>query len=41
MIEIRFATKDDIECLMSIRLEMLKVVNNLPADQIICFRREQ
>ena len=32
MIEIRFATKDDIECLMSIRLEMLKVVNNLPAD---------
>jgi len=32
MIEIRFATKDDIECLMSIRLEMLKVVNHLPAD---------
>lgn len=32
MIDIRIATKDDIECLMSIRLEMLKVVNNLPKD---------
>ncbi len=32
MIDIRIATKDDIECLMSIRLEMLKVVNNLPED---------
>ena len=30
MIDIRIATKEDIECLMSIRLEMLKVVNNLP-----------
>ena len=30
--EIRFATKEDIELLMSSRLEMLKVVNNLPAD---------
>ena len=29
MIDIRIATKDDIEFLMSIRLEMLKVVNNL------------
>lgn len=32
MIDIRIAVKDDIECLMSIRLEMLKVVNNLPED---------
>ena len=32
MIDIRIATKDDIDCLMSIRLEMLKVVNNLPKD---------
>ena len=32
MVEIRIATKDDIELLMSSRLEMLKVVNNLPAD---------
>ena len=32
MIDIRIATKDDLECLMSIRLEMLKVVNNLPKD---------
>ncbi len=30
--EIRFATKDDIELMMSSRLEMLKVVNDLPAD---------
>ena len=30
--EIRFATKEDIELLMSSRLEMLKVVNNRPAD---------
>ena len=32
MVEIRIATKDDIELRMSSRLEMLKVVNNLPAD---------
>ena len=32
MIEYKIATKDDIELLMSSRLEMLKVVNNLPAD---------
>ena len=32
MVDIRIATKDDIESLMSIRLEMLKVVNNLPED---------
>ena len=32
MVEIRIAAKDDIELLMSSRLEMLKVVNNLPAD---------
>ncbi len=32
MVEIRIATKDDIELLMSSRLEMLKVVNNLPSD---------
>ena len=32
MIDIRIATKDDIELLMSSRLEMLKVVNNLPQD---------
>ena len=32
MIDIRIASKDDIENLMSIRLEMLKVVNNLPED---------
>ena len=30
--EIRIATADDIELLMSSRLEMLKVVNNLPQD---------
>ena len=32
MIEYRIATNDDIELLMSSRLEMLKVVNQLPAD---------
>ena len=32
MIEYKIATKDDIELLMNSRLEMLKVVNNLPAD---------
>ena len=32
MVEIRIATNDDIELLMSSRLEMLKVVNNLPSD---------
>ena len=32
MVEIRIATNDDIELLMSSRLEMLNVVNNLPAD---------
>lgn len=32
MIEIKIATKEDIESLMNIRLEMLKVVNNLPED---------
>ena len=32
MIEYRIATDNDIELLMSSRLEMLKVVNNLPAD---------
>ena len=31
MIEYKIATNDDIELLMSSRLEMLKVVNNLPA----------
>ena len=32
MVEFKIATKDDIELLMSSRLEMLKVVNNLPQD---------
>ena len=32
MVELKIATKDDIEQMMSIRLEMLKVVNNLPED---------
>ena len=32
MIEYRIATDNDIELLMSSRLEILKVVNNLPAD---------
>ncbi len=34
MVEIRIATNDDIELLMSSRLEMLKVVNDLPADYV-------
>ena len=32
MIEYRIATKDDIELMMSSRLEMLRVVNNLDSD---------
>lgn len=32
MVEYKIATNDDIELLMSSRLEMLKVVNDLPAD---------
>ena len=32
MINIKIATKDDIEDMMSSRLEMLKVVNDLPED---------
>ena len=32
MVEFKIATNDDIELLMSSRLEMLKVVNNLPAE---------
>ena len=32
MMEIRVATKNDIDFLISVRLEMLKVVNNLPED---------
>lgn len=38
MIEYRIATGDDIELLMSSRLEMLKVVNDLPEDY--CFSKE-
>ena len=34
MIKYKIATKDDIELLMSSRLEMLKVVNDLPADYV-------
>ena len=34
MISIRIATKDDIEYLMSSRLEMLKVVNSLSEDYV-------
>ena len=34
MIEYRIATNEDIELMMNSRLEMLKVVNNLPADYI-------
>ena len=34
MVEIRIATNDDIELLMSSRLEMLKVVNDLPKDYV-------
>ena len=32
MIDIKISTKNNIDELMSIRLEMLKVVNNLPED---------
>ena len=32
MVEFKIATNDDIELLMSSRLEMLKVVNDLPQD---------
>ena len=32
MVEFKIATNDDIDLLMSSRLEMLKVVNNLPQD---------
>jgi len=34
MIEIRFATKEDIDELMRIRLEMLREVNSLPEDYV-------
>ena len=34
MINIRIATTDDIEAMMSSRMEMLKVVNDLPADYV-------
>ena len=34
MVEFKIATDDDIELLMSSRLEMLKVVNDLPADYV-------
>ena len=34
MVEYRIAEKEDIEQMMFIRLEMLKVVNNLPTDYI-------
>lgn len=34
MVEYRIAEKEDIEQMMFSRLEMLKVVNNLPADYI-------
>ncbi len=34
MIEYRIATKEDIERMMDSRLEMLKVVNALPADYV-------
>lgn len=34
MIDIRIAAEDDIESMMSSRLEMLKVVNNLPEDYV-------
>lgn len=33
-IEYRFTTKDDIEILINVRLEMLKIVNNLPDDYV-------
>lgn len=32
MVDIRIASKDDIDRMMNIRLEMLKVVNDLPED---------
>ena len=32
MLKYKIASKDDMEALMQIRLEMLKVVNDLPAD---------
>ena len=34
MVEIRIASKEDIDILMSSRLEMLKVVNDLPDDYV-------
>ena len=34
MVEFKIATNDDIELLMSSRLEMLKVVNDLPQDYV-------
>ena len=34
MVEMRFATVNDMDALMSIRLEMLRVVNSLPDDYI-------
>ena len=34
MVDIRIASKEDIEILMSSRLEMLKVVNHLPDDYV-------
>ena len=34
MVEYRIATNEDIEFMMMIRLEMLKVVNNLPEDYV-------
>ncbi|MBO4608575.1 MAG: GNAT family N-acetyltransferase [Lachnospiraceae bacterium] len=34
MIEYRIATDEDIELMMNSRLEMLKVVNDLPADYV-------
>ena len=34
MIEYKIATNEDIELMMSSRLEMLKVVNDLPADYV-------
>ena len=37
MIEYRIATNEDIELMMSSRLEMLKVINDLPADYIYSY----
>ncbi|MCR5615983.1 MAG: GNAT family N-acetyltransferase [Saccharofermentans sp.] len=34
MVEMRFATVNDMDALMSIRLEMLRVVNSLPDDYV-------